>query len=184
MRRRRINGEDAQDLGGRHGGGHGGLGGAGSGRGGGGRADPGGRRRIWPVKVPWRRSNLQGELEDWASMALALSSWGEGEMRRLEREEREKAGDGGVTWMVAGGGAGRPTTREEGWGEGALEEELGVGSSAGAGGGGLRAAALGPGRAGSGLETFSHFKKACGEDIGHRFGFYAKMVTTLGPEQS
>ena len=50
----------------------------------------GGRRRIWPVEVPWRRSNLQGELEDWASMALALSSWGEGEMRRLERERKER----------------------------------------------------------------------------------------------
>ena len=97
MRRRRVDGEDAQDLDGRHGGGHGGFGAAGSGRGGGGRADPGGRRRIWPVEVPWRRSNLQGELEDWASMALALSSWREGETRRLERERIERRhGSGGV----------------------------------------------------------------------------------------
>ena len=64
-------GDELQEL---HGGGHGRLGGARSGRGGAGRTDPGGRRRIWPVEVPWRRSNLQGELEHWASMVLALCS--------------------------------------------------------------------------------------------------------------
>ena len=85
--------------------------------------------------------------------------------------------------MVAGGGAGRPTTREEGWGEGAREKELGVGSSAGAGGGGLRAAALGPGRAGSGLETFSHFKDR-GLNIENHRDLSTKLATTYDQKQS
>lgn len=86
----------------------------------------------------------------------------------------------GVSWLPAGCGGRcgwwRLGRRERGWGAGDARGRPGRKRTGGGGSG--AAAALGPVRAGSGLETFSHFKKDRGFNTENHKEFSAKSTTT------